>query len=274
LEDCWQQGWLDRFKPIASAADRALGGLRWWAEWQHVLDLTRRVAQSLGDRSQEAWAMHQLGTLLGVAGEFDRSTHLLRTAKGMREALGDTAGAELTSRNLSVIEGLAPAVPLDVAPVTLAPEPVEIEGVIEEAPPEFQRVEPEQAPLPPRVSRRRLVMMTAAIAALVVLLAGAVAIVVVAGIGGTGGESSNLAVSWEFGDAWNALDNTQWTQQIIIVVDDGDDDLTYFVDGEPSGPTFERVLPLCDGDRGTISVESSDGRSGTVEFAFDSPYCP
>jgi hypothetical protein len=274
LEDCWQQGWLDRFKPIASAADRALGGLRWWAEWQHVLDLTRRVAQSLGDRSQEAWAMHQLGTLLGVAGEFDRSTHLLRTAKGMREALGDTAGAELTSRNLSVIEGLAPAVPLDVAAVTLAPEPVETQVAIEEAPPEFQRVEPEQSASPPRFSRRRLVMMTAAIATLVVLLAGAVAIVVVAGIGGTGGERSNLAVSWEFGDAWNALDNTQWTQQIIIVVDDGDDDLTYFVDGEPSGQVFERVLPICDGDQGTISVESSDGRSGTVEFAFDSPYCP
>jgi hypothetical protein len=275
LEDCWQQGWLDRFKPIASAAERALGGLRWWAEWQHVLDLTRRVAQSLGDRSQEAWAMHQLGTLLGVAGEFDRSTHLLRTAKGMREALGDTAGAELTSRNLSIIDDLAPVVPLEITPIPLAPETeTTAEAAIEDAPPEFQRVQPQQAALPPRVSRRRLAMMMAAIATLVVLLAGAVAIVVVAGIAGNGHERSDLAVSWEFGDAWNALDNTQWTQQIIVVVDDGDDDLTYFVDGEPSGPTFERVLPICDGDQGTISVESSDGRSGTVEFGFDSPFCP
>jgi hypothetical protein len=192
----------------------------------------------------------------------------------MREALSDTAGVEITSQNLNIIEGLAPVIPLEILPVATDLDAEETGEEIDEPPPEFQRVTPEEDALPARVTRRRLVAMVAAIGALVVLLAGAVAIVVVAGIGGNGNEGSHLSVSWEFGDAWNTLDNEQWTQQITIVVEDEIDDLTYTVNGEPSGAAFERVLSICDGDGGTIRAESSDGRSGTVVYEFESPYCP
>jgi len=274
LEDCWQQGWLDNFRPIASAANRVLAELRWWAEWQHVLDLTRRAAQSLGDRELEAWSVHQLGTLLGISGEFERSAHLLRTAKGMREALDDSVGVDLTSHNLKIIENLTPVVTLDLPPTGPDVESSAIGETIEESLPEFQRIQPDQGTLPAGGTNRRFVAMIAIITALVIVLAGAVAMVVVAGIGGNRNEGSDLAISWEFGDAWNTLDREQWTQQIKIIVEDEDGDLTYFVNDEPSDATFERVLPICDGDQGTIRVESSDGRVGIVAYEFESPYCP
>ena len=273
LEDCWQHGWLDEFRPIASAADRVLAELRWWAEWQHVLDLTRRAAQSLGDRRLEAWTIHQLGTVLGISGEFERSAQMLRTAQGMREALDDTTGVDLTSHNLNIIESLAPPIVLDIPPIAPNSETEAMGENIQEPLPEFQRIDPEQATLRARVSKWRVVVMIAIITTLVVLLAGAVAMVVVAGIGGDRDEGSHLTISWEFGDAWNSLDNDEWTQQMKIVVEDEVGDLTYFVNDESSDAAFEKVLPICDGDWGTIRVESSDGRSGTVEYEFESPFC-
>jgi hypothetical protein len=58
IRQCSHHGWLDHLKPLVRAADRSLAELRWWAEWQRVLDLTRRAAQAGGDRALEAWALH------------------------------------------------------------------------------------------------------------------------------------------------------------------------------------------------------------------------
>ena len=69
-----------------------------------MLDLTRRAAQADGDRALEAWAMHQLGSLLGALGVFERALHLLRTALSVRQALGDEVGAALSAQNLQVLE--------------------------------------------------------------------------------------------------------------------------------------------------------------------------
>jgi hypothetical protein len=82
-----------------------------------------------------------------------------------------------------------------------------------------------------------------------------------------------LTASWEFKDAWNAYDNETWTQQIIIVAEGGDGDYHYLADGKPVGEMFEVALPLCDGARGTIQVQSGDGQTAQVEYEFDSPFC-
>jgi hypothetical protein len=82
------------------------------------------------------------------------------------------------------------------------------------------------------------------------------------------------AISWEFGDAWNALDNRTWTQQIRIVVEGGGADYRYFLNGEPVGAAFELILPLCTGAQGTVRVESGRGESAEAHFEFESPFCP
>jgi hypothetical protein len=94
---------------------------------------------------------------------------------------------------------------------------------------------------------------------------------------GDGGESDGkvpeLTVSWEFGDARKTYGSETWTQQIVIVAEGGDGDYTYFANGAPVGEAFEMVLPLCDGVRGVIQVESGDGQTAQVEYEFDSPFC-
>jgi hypothetical protein len=84
---------------------------------------------------------------------------------------------------------------------------------------------------------------------------------------------TQLSVSWEFGDAWNAFDNKTWTQQVIIIAEGSDGDYRYFAAGNPVGKMFEVTLPLCDGARGTIEVRSGDGQNAQVEYEFASPFC-
>ena len=91
--------------------------------------------------------------------------------------------------------------------------------------------------------------------------------------GDNGAGLSPLITSWEFGDAWNAVDNKTWTQQIIIVAQGGDGDYRYFANDNPIQKMFEVVLPLCDGARGTVEVQSGDGQSARIEYEFDSPFC-
>lgn len=271
IEYCSHSDRLDRLKPLVRAADRSLAGLRWWAEWQHVLDVTRRAAQGGRDRALEAWAMHQLGSALGALGGFERSFHLLGTAVSIRQALGDQSGAALTVRNLEVLKQLVPAPVVDQ---TSQPATAEDEAQ-EEAPPSPEQTK-EVSPAPPaRAGRiRARTVGLAGLAAVVVLLVGALALRFVADAGRSEDPKSDLTVWWEFGDAWNAIDNQTWTQQIRIAAEGGDGDYHYLVGDKPVEQLFELKLPLCDGAQGTIRVESGDGKSAEVEYAFDSPYCP
>ncbi len=264
IHDCASDGWLDALKPLVLAADRSLGWLGWWAEWQGVLDLTRRAAQAEGDRPLEAWATHQLGSSLGALGHFERALHLLRTALGMREAMDDKVGAALSAGNLEVLSRLLPAPAELQAPESLAP-----------APPAEATHQPLPAPLPRAGRRVRLKVALALLAALIVLVTSVAGwrLVLRGDAGQNAVNALEPAVSWEFGDAWNSSDNESWTQQVIIVVEGSDGDYRYFVDGEPSGQMFEVTLPLCDGARGVIQVESRSGQTAQVEYEFDSPFC-
>jgi hypothetical protein len=271
IEDCARQDGLEHLKPLVQAADRSLARLCWWAQWQHVLDLTRRTAQAEGDRALEAWATHQLGSVLGSLGHSERAFQLLRSALSMREALGDQAGAELSAHNLDVLDHLQPVTVRDQAPPAAASaassqraaQPASI-PVDEEA------VEPSSTEAR---SRKRFSLRLALLAALALLITGALALRFVAGVGEPQDTVPGLTVSWEFGDAWNALDNETWTQQIIIVPPTSDDDYRYFFNGKPSGEMFQVTLPLCSGAEGSIRIETAEGEQAEIEYAFDSPYC-
>jgi hypothetical protein len=271
IEDCARQGWLDHLKPLVQAADRSLAQLCWWAQWQHVLDLTRRAAQAEGDRALEAWATHQLGSVLGSLGHFERAFQLLRSALSMRQALGDQAGAKLSAHNLDVLDRLQPVPARDqTLPATASAASPQRAAQPAPVPAEENAVEPSPAEA---VRRKRFSLRLALLVALASLVIGALALRFVAGVGEPEDTVPGLTVSWEFGEAWNALDNETWTQQIIIVAPTGDDDYRYFVNDEPSGEMFQVNLPLCSGAEGTIRVESGDGKQAEIEYAFDSPYC-
>jgi hypothetical protein len=276
IESCVSNGWLTQLKPLVAAVDRTLIGLGWWAEEQHVLDLTRRAAQAGGDRALEAWATHQLGSLLGALGVFERALHLLRTALNVRQALGDEAGAALSAQNLQVLEQLAPVA--EPVPEQATPGPARrVTGPLaDQAPVTPQEEDDEPAPSTGIGWGRRLKRIgLAALAVLVLLALGALAVrfVLRDGESEVVEEASGLSVSWEFVDAWNALDNETWTQQISIVATGGDGEYSYFVNGQQVTEVFAMVLPLCDGAWGTIEVQSGDGLTGQVEYAFDSPFC-
>ena len=271
IEDCVRSGWLDQLKPMVRAADQSLARLRWWNEWQHVLDLTRRAAQADADRGLEAWAMHQLGTVLGALSTFDRAMHLLRTALSIRQALGDQTGAALTQQNLEVLEYMVPA---RVEEETAQPQDqTESQEQMDEPEPTIETQDAVSAgpPSTDRSKRIRLGLAFAAVSALI--LVGLLVLRFVAGVGESTGQDLDLNISWEFGDAWNAIDSESWTQQLKIVTDGSDGDLSYFLNGEPVSEMFEVVLPLCEGAHGTIRVESDVGASAEVDFAFDSPFC-
>jgi len=263
IQDCASNGWLTPLKPLVRAADHGLAWLGWWAEWQHVLDLTRRAAQAGGDRALEAWAMHQMGSLLGALGVFERALHLLRSTLNMRQALGDEAGAALSAHNLQVLEQLLPA-PVEQEPSATPHEP----KTDETAPPQQETdAPPPQTRVGWRVRLRRIVLAT--LAALVILTIGSFGLWYAL----RSDEEAELSAYWKFGDAWNALDNETWTQQIIIVAAGGDGDYVYSVKGQTVDEMFAILLPFCDGSQGMIQVQSGDGQTVQIEYEFDSPFC-
>jgi hypothetical protein len=269
IEDCARNGWLDYLKPMVFAADRSLARLGWWSEWQHHLDLARRCAQAGGDRTLEAWAVHQLGSVLGALGEFDRAFHLLRTAVNIRQALGDETGAAQSAHNLEFLQQMAPA-PVEEK-ILPSPDPTESHEDPDEPTPKGQGI---SEPAPTSTKRKsRVKIRIALLTALVLAVIGTFALRYATGIGPSENPAPDFTVSWEFGDAWNALNEETWTQQVRIVVEGGDGDYDYFVNGEPTADTFEVVLPLCEGSQGNVRVESGDGQSAEFKFEFDSPYC-
>jgi hypothetical protein len=265
---------LASLKPLVRAANQSLAWLGWWAEWQHVLDLTRRAAQAAGDRGLEAWATHQLGSRLGALGiapgaqgaNRERVLHLLQTALSMRQALEDEEGAALSAHNLELLDRLLPAPIKPVVAAQPSPEARQEPG------PEGAVAE-EPAP-PPRARRStRSVVRLALLGALVVLVIGALGLRFALQDGGNGDGAAELTVSWEFGDAWNADDNQSWSQQVLIVAAGSDGNYRYFSDGEPVSETFTLTLPICEGARGVIEVQSGDEQTAQVEYEFDSPFC-
>ena len=80
-------------------------GARWGA-WALTLERCLAAAKSLGDRSVEAWALHEIGTRAACLGESGRARASLGQAVKLREALQDDAGAAISRQNLAFV--LAP----------------------------------------------------------------------------------------------------------------------------------------------------------------------
>jgi hypothetical protein len=85
----------------------ALGGR--WDAWAEVAQSMLLAARTLGDRAAEAMALHQLGTRALCVGETSSAAAALQAALELRTVLGDTAGAQVTQHNLSLV--MAPPVP-------------------------------------------------------------------------------------------------------------------------------------------------------------------
>ena len=97
------QRWQEVVRLGRSAQDAFLLSAR-WGLWEQALELLLRAARALGDRSQEAWCLHQLGTRALCLGDA-RHRPLLEAALHLREELGDRDGAAATRHNLDLMSG-------------------------------------------------------------------------------------------------------------------------------------------------------------------------
>ena len=77
------------------------------------------AAKAFGDRSAEAWALHQIGTRAVCLGEPGTARASLSQAMKLREALGDEAAATASRRNLSFV--LPPVSTSTERPITSLP---------------------------------------------------------------------------------------------------------------------------------------------------------
>ncbi len=105
-----------------------------WGAWAILLDRCLAAAKAIGDRSDEAWALHEIGTRAVCLGEVGLARASLGHALRLRESLDDSAGAAVSRQNLSFV--LAPPVE---PPNERPPAPPD--------PPE-ERSAPAPAPLP------------------------------------------------------------------------------------------------------------------------------
>jgi hypothetical protein len=74
-----------------------------WGAWEPVLERSLAAAKALGDRSVEAWALHQLGTRAVCLGDAGTARRLLGQAASLREELGETGAAAVSRTNLGCI---------------------------------------------------------------------------------------------------------------------------------------------------------------------------
>jgi len=83
-------------------------GARWGA-WAVSLDRCLAAAKALGDRSAEAWALHEIGTRAVCVGNPGTARALLSQAAALRESLDDTVAAAASRQNLGFVLAPAPA---------------------------------------------------------------------------------------------------------------------------------------------------------------------
>jgi hypothetical protein len=80
-------------------------GTRWGA-WGITLERCLAAARAIGDRSVEAWALHQMGTRAVCLGETDNARRFLGQSASLRESLGEPAAAAVSRRNLGFVLSL------------------------------------------------------------------------------------------------------------------------------------------------------------------------
>jgi hypothetical protein len=97
-----RQRWGDVIS-LGRAADPYLTLRGLWDAWQDILDSVLAAGRALGDRSVEAWALHQLGTRSIGTGELQEAANYLSRALGLRQSLGDREGMAHTQHNLDYL---------------------------------------------------------------------------------------------------------------------------------------------------------------------------
>jgi hypothetical protein len=97
-----------------------LNGL--WRTWLQVLQWIIDAASSLRDPSTQAWALHQLGTRSLCLGDLSTAQTLLTQALGIRETIGDQAGAEATRQSRG-LTSTPPPPPTEIPPAQTATIP-------------------------------------------------------------------------------------------------------------------------------------------------------
>jgi Tol biopolymer transport system component len=73
-----------------------------WDAWGQIADRVLQSAKAAGDRSAEAWALHQLGTR-AIGSNKTQAIDLLKQALGVRQAIGETTAAAYTQHNLAIL---------------------------------------------------------------------------------------------------------------------------------------------------------------------------
>jgi hypothetical protein len=92
-----------------------------WGAWAVSLDRCLAAAKAMGDRSAEAWALHQMGSRAVCLGETGNARALLKRAVHLREVLDDETAVGVSKQNLALV--LPPASERPPAPErSLVPE--------------------------------------------------------------------------------------------------------------------------------------------------------
>jgi hypothetical protein len=97
-----QQRWSDVIS-LGRAIDPYLTLHGLWEAWRMMIEEVLHSARQLGDRVNEAWALHQLGThAIGIE-QPSQAINFLRQALDLRGALGDVVGMAYTQHNLDLL---------------------------------------------------------------------------------------------------------------------------------------------------------------------------
>jgi hypothetical protein len=111
---------------LSRAIDRyvTLHGL--WDVWGQIADRALQSARAVNDRSNEAWALHQLGTR-AIGSDRAQAIELLKQALSLRQAIGETTAAAYTRHNLDVLIP-PPAPPREKPQPPARPGPAPVAG--------------------------------------------------------------------------------------------------------------------------------------------------
>ena len=74
-----------------------------WGAWAVALERCLDAARAIGDRSAEAWALHELGSRALCLGDAGTARALLSQAVKLRESLDDAAAVAASRRNLDFV---------------------------------------------------------------------------------------------------------------------------------------------------------------------------
>jgi NB-ARC domain len=87
---------------LGQAIDAGLAWSRRFGTWGEVLAIVLAAASAVGDRTAEAWALHESGVREITLGRVLLGRRQLRRAEEIRRGLGDEEGAAVTAHNLAV----------------------------------------------------------------------------------------------------------------------------------------------------------------------------